>query len=196
MKAAKIVSSNSHVTYIARVFDEKNGTEGGRDDDYAFGRFVSMPSDEDTFIGIICDSRLVNPEYSNFSPLSRQTPALADLSRRLVDEQKALIGILLLGWKDRNDNFLQEIPAKIISFNQTVELMSLAEVVEFHTGSDGQIHLHYLPHLMANSGQLATPLARSIIGQLMSAASGNDRKRLEVLSGSLNWKHTFGEIRF
>jgi hypothetical protein len=42
MKIAKIVSSNSHIAYVARVLDKRDGGEEPHPEEYRFGHFVSM----------------------------------------------------------------------------------------------------------------------------------------------------------
>lgn len=195
MKIAKIVGSNSHIAYIARVIDERDGEVLPGPDDYGFGRFVSMPFDNGSIVGVICDSRLVNPEYMGYSPRTTSMPALSDLKRDLIDEQKALIGILLLG--SVNDGLpVHELPRRVVPAGQFVYAMNADDVAEFHFAGAGTVQLHYFPNLMANAGSLAVPLAKSIIGQLEAKCSEHDRQRLAVMASALTWKHTFGEIRF
>jgi len=195
MKIAKIVSSNSHIAYIARILDERDGHGVPSPDSYGFGRFVSIDANDEKVIGVICDSRLVNPEYSNFSPNVGHTSTLGELKRDLVNEQKALVAILLLGKID-DGAVRQEIPHRVLPAGQFVETLEPADVARFHLGVDGRIQMHYLPDLMANAGPLAIPLVKTVIAQISSHCSDTEKQRLEVMTHSLSWKHTFGENRF
>lgn len=195
MKIAKIVSSNSHIAYIGRVLEARDGDGVPAADDYGFGRFVAMPGDGESVIGVICDSRLVNPEYTNYAPRTASTPALGGLRQEIVDEKKALIGILLLGTATAEGKAVQGIPGRVIPAGQFVFTMEQAEIDSFHCGPDGSVQLHYFPNLLANAGSLAMPLARTMISQITGNCSENDRQRLAVMANALQWKQTFGELR-
>jgi len=194
MKIAKIVSSNSHIAYIGRVLEPRDGDEVPGPDDYGFGRFVVMPGDGSSIVGVICDSRLVNPEYMNYSPRTTSMPALGALKQDLVDEKKALVGILLLG--TMNDGVaLQQIPERVVPAGQFVFTMTQDEIDKFHSGNNGSLQLHYFPNLLANAGSLGVPLARTMITQITANRTDSDRQRLEVMASALQWKQTFGELR-
>ncbi len=194
-KIAKIVSSNSHIAYIARVLEARDGEGVPAADDYGFGRFVAMPTDGETVVGIICDSRLVNPEYMNYNPRTPSMPALGELRRDLVDEKKSLVGILLLGTMDAAGKPVQEIPKRVVPAGQFVLTMEQKEIAKFHRSSDGSVQLRYFPNLLANAGALAVPLAKTMIEQIDADCSDIDRQRLAVMANALNWKQTFGDLR-
>ena len=194
MKIAKIVSSNSHIAYIARILEERDGEEVPGADDYGFGRFVMMPTDSGSIVGVICDSRLVNPEYMNHSPRLGSMPALGGLQQNLIDEKKALIGILLLGTMT-DGGAVQEIPQRVVPAGQFVFTMVAEEIDRFHCGRDGSVQLHYFPNLLANAGSLAVPLAGTMIEQINGNCSDTDRQRLAVMANALKWKQTFGDLR-
>lgn len=195
MKIAKIVGSNSHIAYIARVLDDRDGGTSPGPDDYGFGRFVSIDLGDETVVGVICDSRLVNPEYSNFAARIGPTSALGELKRDLMDDQKALVAILLLG-RTKDGVPEQQIPHRVVPAGQMVNTMDADAVAAFHKGSDGTLQMHYFPNMMSQSGPLAIPLAKRMIEYLSPQCSDPDRQRLAVMAGSLSWKHTFGDTRF
>ncbi len=195
MKIAKIVSSNSHIAYIARILEERDGEGVPAAEDYGFGRFVEMPVDSESIIGVICDSRLINPEYLNFSPRINANPALGGLRRDMVDEKKALVGILLLGTILNSGKAEQRIPDRVVPAGQVVESMTIDQISRFHCGIDGSLQLHYFPDLLANTGSLAVPLARRMIEQIYGNCNDTDRQRLAVMANALQWKQTFGDLR-
>lgn len=194
MKIAKIVSSNSHIAYIARILEERDGEAVPGAEDFGFGRFVTMPVDSDAIVGVICDSRLVNPEYMNYSPRISSMPALGGLQQNLVDEKKALIGILLLGTMSDGEA-VQQIPQRVVPAGQFVFTMEAKEIDRFHCGRDGSLQLHYFPNLLAHAGSLGVPLARTMIEQIEGICSDADRQRLAVMANALQWKQTFGDLR-
>ncbi len=195
MKIAKVVSSNSHIAYVGRVLEARDGEGVPSADDYGFGRFVAMPNDGESVIGVICDSRLVNPEYMNFTPRTPSTPALGGLRQDISDEKKALIGILLLGTLAADGKPVQSIPERVVPAGQFVFMMEQKDIDDFHCGADGSVQLHYFPNLLANAGSLAVPLARTMIGQITVNCSESDRQRLAVMANALQWKQTFGDLR-
>lgn len=195
MKIAKIVGSSSHIAYIARVLDERDGEASPGPDDYGFGRFVSVDLEDETVVGVICDSRLVNPEYSSFSSRLGPTSALGELKRDLMEDQKALVAILLLG-RIKDGVPEQQIPHRVVPAGQMVNTMDADAIASFHKGADGTLQMHYFPNLMSQSGPLAIPLAKTMIEHLTPQCSDSDRQRLAVMSGSLSWKHAFGDTRF
>lgn len=196
MKIAKIVSSNSHISYIARVLEERDGEGVPGPGDYGFGRFVAMPADDDSVVGVICDSRLVNPEYISYSSRTSSMPALGELRRDLVNEKKELIGILLLGTIGPDGRALQQIPERVVPAGQFVFAMGADEIAAFHRGDSGIVQLRYLANLLANAGSLAVPLAGRAIEQVSAGCGDEDRQRLRVMADALKWKQNFGDIRF
>lgn len=194
MKIARIVSSNSHIAYIARVLEERDGEGVPSADDFGFGRFVSLGFDDGMIVGVICDSRLVNPEYAAHNPRMASMPALGDLKRDLVDEKKALVGILLLGTLDGSGVALHEIPRRIVPAGQLVETLPAEQIRAFHHCRD-LVQIRYFPNLMANAGSLAVPLAKAMIEQITPHCSEADRQRLAVITNALLWKQTFDDLR-
>lgn len=195
MKIAKIVSSNSHISYVARVLDERDGGEAPGPDDYSFGRFVSVECNGERVVGVISDSRLVNPEYISPSTRLGQSSALGELRRDLVEDKRTLIAILLLG-SMRDGIAEHSIPKRVLPSGETVWSIDAARMAEFHRNGNGEFHMAYFPSLMSHAGPLSITLAKTIIEQLAPHCSEADRQKLAVMAGSLAWKHAFGETRF
>src|SRR5947208_9894889 len=101
-KVAKIVKSNSHVDYVARVVDELDADAPPSAEDYGFAQFVAVPlKDDEEAVGVIYDTELVNPEYGSFGPRLSSRADLKILSPDFLHEQGVLLGILLLGRRTR-----------------------------------------------------------------------------------------------
>src|SRR5687768_9732977 len=118
MKIAKIVSSNSHIDYVARVLDVRDEGSPPRAADHSFGQFVSVEGEDEKVIGVIYDSRLVNPEYGSFGP--RLAPRAAHVNPDFVQEQGVLLGILLLGVISADGRSVQGVPPRIVPPGQDV----------------------------------------------------------------------------
>ena len=131
MKIAKIVSSNSHIDYVARVLDARDGGVPPRAADHSFGQFVSVAGEDENVIGVIYDSRLVNPEYGSFGP--RLAPRAAHVNPDFVQEQGVLLGILLLGVISSDGRSVQGVPPRIVPPGQDVIKIDADVVKRFHT---------------------------------------------------------------
>ncbi len=198
MKIAKIVKSNSHIDYCGRVIDSLDSSNPPSPEDYGFAQFVSIPFDENDedrkIIGVIYDSILINPEYSNFGPrLSSQTE-LRGFSPDFLNEKGILLGILLLGSFENGENF-HGVPRRVIPAGRDVFKMSEDEIFKFHTDKKGNRQIHYYSQIMVNAGLIASPLLESIVQQLSENASAGDIKRLNVLKNALAWQRTVGGMR-
>ena len=190
MKIAKIVSSNSHIDYIARVIDNAEMSQ----DDHVFGQFVAAEVDTGKLVGVIYDSRVINPEFSIYGPRLDAKPSLGSFRPDHFSEQSVLLGILLLGTLD-GDSGSQGVPKRIVPPGQDVSTLSADEVKRFHTDENGSMCIHYYPQIIAHAGSFAVPLLDVIIDRLSADCSDDDRNKLQVLRKSLAWQGTFGGMR-
>jgi hypothetical protein len=196
MKIAKIVSSNSHIDYAARVIDSLDVAEPPSADDFGFAQFVRLPLDGAAeIIGVIYDSILVNPEYSNFGPRLSPKPELGSFSPDYLNEQGVLIGILLLGSKDDNGKILHGVPRRVVPAGQDVLKIEPPEVKRFHSDAYECLQIHYYSQIVAHAGLFAVPLLEAIIEQLALDCSDSDKQRLGVLKQTLAWQRTLGGMR-
>ena len=79
MKIARIVSSNSHIDYVARVVDSLDASFPPSAEDFGFGQFVKLPfADETEIVGVIYDSMLV--KVTARASLGRRSATTATIS--------------------------------------------------------------------------------------------------------------------
>lgn len=196
MKIAKIVSSNSHIDYVGRVIDSLDAAAPPSDEDYGFAQFVSLPiAGKEEIVGVIYDSVLVNPEYSNFGPRLSPKPELAGFSPDYLNEQGFLIGILLLGSRSPEGKITHGVPRRVVPAGQDVYKIDAPEVKKFHTDENACLQIHYFSQIVAHAGLFAVPLLEAIIRQLSLDCSDDDKNRLGVLRQSLAWQRTMGGMR-
>lgn len=196
MKIAKIISSNSHIDYVGRVIDTLDSAQPPTAEDYGFAQFVSLPIDEnENIIGVIYDSILVNPEYSNYGPRLSPKPDLGNFSPDYLNEQGILIGILLLGSIDKTQKISHGVPRRVVPAGQNVDKIEPSEIKKFHTGADDCLQIHYYSQVIAHAGLFAAPLLEAVIEQLNLDCTDEDRKRLNVLKQALAWQRTVGGMR-
>jgi hypothetical protein len=195
MKIARIVSSNSHLDYVGRVIDELDSNQPPNADAYGFAQFVKIQiADENSIIGIIYDSILINPEYANFGPRLSPKPELSSFSPDYLNEQGVLISILLLG-SIENGKISQGVPKRIVPAGLEVFAMTHEEVVKFHSDNSNGLQLHYYSQIMANAGVSASSLVEAVVEQLSVTATETEKNRLNVLKHSLVWQRTVGGMR-
>ncbi len=201
-RIAKIVESNSHVDYVARVVDELDADEPPAPEDYGFAQFVVVPVAEgEEVVGVVYDSRLANPTYGGFGPRLSSHKELRVLSPDVLNERGVLLGILLLGWRERVGTGegkwvgRQGVPRRVVPVGQDVFRMSDEDVSGFHRGEDGSVRLHYFSQAIAHAGAFAAPLVESVIEQLEPACTPSERQRLCVLKKSRVWQRTLGGMR-
>ena len=196
MKIAKIVSSNSHIDYVGRVIDSLDSAAPPEPEDYGFAQFVRIPLENRTeIVGVVYNSMLVNPDYSNFGPRLSPKPELGNFSPDYLNEQGFLIGILLLGHVDEADKITHGVPRRVIPAGQDIYKIDSKEIRKFHTDTSDCLHIHYYSQVVAHAGLFAVPLLEAIIEQLSLDCSESDKQRLGVLKQTLAWQRTMGGMR-
>ena len=191
MTIARIIASNSHIDYVARA--EENGATSDAGDQ-TFGQFVAMVFPEEKIVGIIYDSRLINPEFAGFGPRLGPRPSLEPFSQNSKGEKGILLGIILLGTVFHGGTIEHSIPGRIIPAGQSVEKMKADDVAAFHSLPGGKAKMHYLSSLMLYAGGLGVPLVKAVIAQLDEHCAEEDRQMFKLLESSLEWKHTFSQV--
>lgn len=201
MRIARIIKSNSHVDYAARVLDALETPMPPAPTDYQFGQFVKVISGNREIIAVIYNSQLLNPEYGNFGPRLSTPPELNSIfSPDYLNEQGVLIGLLLLGAQQRHADGGKDaqrrhgIPREVLPVNAEVETMSEDEVHAFHSSAQGHLELHYYAHVLTHAGLFAFQLLTAIIEQLEQLTNDSERARLAVLRRSLTWQQTMGRM--
>ena len=198
-RIAKIVKSNSHVDYVARVIDELDADAPPAPEEYGFAQFVRLPVAEgEEVVGVVYDTQLANPDYGSFGPRLSSHADLKVLSPDFLHEQGVLLGILLLGWRIRKGQGCvahHGVPRRVVPVGQEVFSLPDEEVFEFHKGAGGAVQLHYFSQALAHAGAFAVPLVEAVIEQLEPACEPAERQRLCVLKKSLVWQRTLGQLR-
>jgi hypothetical protein len=198
MKIAKIVSSNSHFDYIARVIDAIDVAAPPTVDDYGFGDLVWIDTTETSgVVGAIYNSLLMNPDYASYGPRLSSKTELETFSPDFLNEQGALLGIVLIGSMETNTDVIKQgIPTRVVPVGQDVRLLDKDEIRRFHCLPDG-ISLNYYGHVMSGIGSFGIPLIERIIENLsvLAECTEEDQNKLAVLRRSLVWQRTVGQMR-
>lgn len=195
MKIATIVNSNSHTSYLARVVDEMDAVTTPEQASYAFGKAVSIETADGETIGLICDSKLINPEYANFGPRLSIRPELDNFSPDFISEQGVLISIFPIGTIDKNEKVSHSLPKNVLHAGSAVSDVSSEKLAAFHQGKNG-VELHYYAHVMANAGVLAVPLLEAVIEELSVTVADSEKGRLSLLLQNLKWQKAMAAAKF
>lgn len=195
MRIAKIIKSNSHVDYAARVIDALESPAPPPSEAYRFGQFVKVATRNGEAVGVIYNSLLINPEYGNYGPRLSTPPDLnAVFSPDYLNEQGVLVGILLVGWQTAAGR-IHGVPREVLPINADVETMSEDEIRGFHHDRSGTLEIHYYSHILTHAGAFAVQLLTEIVEQLEKLTNDRERARLEVLRRTLTWQQTIGRMK-
>lgn len=199
MRIARIVKSNSHVDYVGRVLDRLEVAQMPAPEQYRFGQFVLIPAEEargaaawSGAVGIIYNSQLVNPDYNRLGPRLSPPPERNPVfTPDILNEQGILIGILLVGWFDRDARAQQGIPRTVIPVNSEVLAMDDDMVRLFHVDRDGRLALHYYPHVVTHARQFAQQLMLAVLDQLERLLGDRYGSEIRLLRRQINWQLVF-----
>jgi hypothetical protein len=195
MEIAKIVNSRSHIEYSARVLDTLEVEQPPRPSDYAFGNFVVIENEGRRVVGVISNSQLINPEYSNFGPrLSTPPESNRIFSPDYLHDQGVLIDLLMLGLIENNYG-VHNTPDIVLPVHAPVGLLDRAGIDAFHRDESGKLRLGYYSLLVSRGGAMAGALMISIIDRLQAEAGPADRARLALIRRNLAWQQTLGTLR-
>jgi len=189
VKIGTIVASNSHISYLCRVFGRLESQSPPEPDDFAFGTFVSIRPVEngaERLIGVVRDTVLVNPEYGQIGPRLSSDRDLEVFSPDYLDEKGTLVEVLVLGWRD-GDRTIHRVPPLAAQVGNPVETVPRDEIVAFHRDSAGRFFMGYLPQLVARPDPVVAGLLLGILDRLEPDFRADDRV-IDVLRRNLAWK--------
>lgn len=188
MVIGTIVKSNSHISYLCRVFGKLEAETVPSPEEYAFGTFVTLAPVEGTgvrLVGVVRDTLLVNPEYGSLGPRLSSERDLAVFSPDYLNEKGVVVDILIVGWEDGQPH--HTVPAIAAQVGTRVETMPAPEVVEFHRDRLGRFLIGYLPQLLMRNDPMIAALLLAVLERLEPDFPGQQRV-LAVLKNNLAWK--------
>lgn len=189
MVIGTIVKSNSHISYLCRVYGKLETGSVPGPEQYAFGTFVTFaPTGEDgvQLIGVVRDTLLLNPDYGNLGPRLSSSEDLAVFSPDYLNETGVLVDILVLGWVE-NGSGRHTVPALAAQVGTRVETMEDPEVIAFHRDPRGRFLMGYYPQLLVKNDPMVASLLLAILERLEPAFPEQVRV-IGVLKNNLAWK--------
>ena len=197
-----IANSNSHIDYVCQLFGHLEREQRPPPDAYAFGSFVaiSLPlfpatspdggqspaADASCLIGVVYNSMLVNPNFTNLGPRLTSHTEQAVFSPDLIDETAMLVGLLALGWQDKAGT-KQGTPRLSAEVGANVRCLTEEEVRQFHRDENGRLTLRYAATLLAHNNPLVPALLLQIIDHL-DALFPDEKAILQVMRNNVAWK--------
>ena len=192
-----IVNSNSHIDYVCRLASPFEREQPTAPDAYAFGAFVAIDlpqqpaaapvaADPPCLIGVIYNTLLVNPNFTNLGPRLTSHAEQSVFSPDLIDETAMLVGILALGWQD-DAGPQQGTPRLAAEVNASVRHLTDEEVRRFHCDPRGNLTLRYAAALLALNNPLVPALLLEIIDRL-GGLFPHEQAILQVMRDNVAWK--------
>lgn len=189
MVIGAIVKSNSHISYMCRIYGKLETDVTPNPSRYAFGTFVTIEPVEGVatrLVGIVCDTVLLNPEYGNLGPRLSNSDELAVFSPDYVNECGVLVDITVLGWLDAGRGG-HGIPALAAQIGARVETMENEAVHDFHRDGGDRFLMGYLPQLLMQNDPMVANLLLAVLDRL-EPAFPDQRRIIGVLKNNLAWK--------
>jgi hypothetical protein len=184
-----IVKSNSHISYLCRVYGKLETEEVPGPDQYAFGTFVTLRPDDASpvrLVGVVRDTLLLNPDYGSLGPRLSSARDLEVLSPDYLNETGVLVDILVLVSVETG-TARHVVPALAAGIGTSAETLDQQGVVDFHRDPRGRFLIGYYPQLLARPDPVVASLLLSILERLEPSFPGQGRV-ISVLKNNLAWK--------
>jgi len=194
-----VVESRSQMDYLVEVYRERDRERPPEKADYAFGQPVysstTVQGEEYALIGVVYDSRLVDPEQG------RDGPRLSNPDQEMfvpgyVDEKQTLLGVAFLGaarLKNREsgpgsdfETVDQELPRWTLDVDDQVQKLSTAGFRAFHF-PDGNLALEYYDRLVATADTFGAEVTLAILDRLRREAD-TQASVLDVIEQKVRWE--------
>jgi hypothetical protein len=197
VRIGSIVSSNSHVDYIAEVYRERDCSRPPELHEREFGQLVFIrkvvDGTEYAIVGVIYDTQLVDPEQGRTGPRLAQDDQ-AQFTPGYIEERTTLIGIALLGitvvTEDRTiADPSHEMPRWTLEVDDTVYHCPEQFTGTFHR-VDGRVQLGYVDRLVDIAGDLGAEVVVTLIGRVRATLPDDDpdHRVLDVVEQNVTWQ--------
>ncbi len=192
----KIVKSNAHIDYICQIYNPGETDLMPEPTDYTFGTFVSIELEAAVsgnerevgrLIGVIYNTLLLNPDFGNLGPRLSSRQELEAFTPDYLAETATLVGIIALGWYDRDKRYRQGVPALAATVNTFVRRLDESELLAFHCDEQMRPCLRYAPLLLNQKDPLALQLLINIVDRL-AGLFPDQCGQLNVMRNNLAWK--------
>lgn len=188
MKIGKIIKSDSHFNYKCRIFSNNETENNLTGDDFYFGQFVkSYISEKKQAIGIIYNSQLFNPDYSNFGQKAGSIEQNIVTIPDYIDETSIFLDLMMIGWNE-DDEYHQDITPWVLPLNSEVYQMETDEIIKFHYNNNNNLNINYINSLLTHTGIFAPQLLMNIFNFLENNIDKKEKVKLELLKQHILWQ--------
>lgn len=192
-----VAESRSHMDYVVEVYCDHEREHPPEKQDYEFGQMVyattTIHEDEHCLVGVVYDSRLVDPEQG------RAGPRLSNPDQELfvpgyVDEKRTLLGVAFLGYAAlepaaNGSNFTdvtQEMPPWTLDIDDSIHKLPREGFEQFHY-PDGSLHVQYYDRLISTAEQFGAEVTLALLDCLRNNTSA-DEELLNVIEQKVRWE--------
>ncbi|AFZ73777.1 hypothetical protein SAMN05443661_15314 [Natronobacterium gregoryi] len=197
VRIGSIVSSNSHLDYVAEVYKDRDCDRPPELHEREFGQpvFIKKTVDgtEHVIVGVIYDTQLVDPDQGRTGPRLAQDDQ-AQFTPGYIEERTTLVGIALLGTAVITDDRTiadpsHQMPRWTLEVDDTVYHCPDQFTEAFHR-VDGQIQLAYLDRLVDIAGDLGAEVIVTLIDRLRGVLPEDDSNQrvLDVVEQNVQWQ--------
>lgn len=128
MKIAKVIASRSHIEYEAKVISSRKADANLLPSDYGLASFVSMNLANAKVIAVVCNSRVINPDYTISPQQPSQAIQRAVITSEYSNSRLIILNLLVVGYVKDSQNRHQP-PSEIIPADTDVYLLSTQEML-------------------------------------------------------------------
>jgi hypothetical protein len=197
VRVGSVVSSNSHVDYVAEVYKERDCNRPPTLSEREFGQLVFInkviDGTEYAIVGVIYDTQLVDPDQGRTGPRLAQDDQ-AQFTPGYIEERTTLIGIALLGTavvtEDRTvAEPTHRMPRWTLEVDDTVYHCPEQFAETFHR-VDGQVQLGYVDRLVSIAGDLGAEVVVALIDRVQATLPDDDpaQRTLDVVKQNVEWQ--------
>jgi len=197
VRIGSIVSSNSHLDYIAEVYKDRDCDRPPKLHEREFGQpvFIKKVVDgtEHAIVGVIYDTQLVDPDQGRTGPRLAQDDQ-AQFTPGYIEERTTLAGIALLGTAAVTDDRTltepsHQMPRWTLEVDDTVHHCPDPLVESFHR-ADGTVQLAYMDRLVDIAGDLGSEVIVALIDRLRRMIPEDDpnQRVLDVVEQNVQWQ--------
>ena len=197
VRIGSIVSSNSHLDYIAEVYKDRDCDRPPKLHEREFGQpvFIKKVVDgtEHAIVGVIYDTQLVDPDQGRTGPRLAQDDQ-AQFTPGYIEERTTLAGIALLGTAVVTDDRMltdpsHQMPRWTLEVDDTVYHCPDPLVESFHRVG-GKVQLAYMDRLVDIAGDLGSEVVVTLIDRLRGILPEDDpsQRVLDVVEQNVQWQ--------
>ncbi len=192
-----VAESHSQMDYVVEVYRERERERPPEKQDYKFGQPVytttTIHGTEYALIGVVYDSRLVDPDQG------RASPRLSNPDQELfvpgyVDEKRTLLGVAFLGYAtleqaSEGSNFAdisQGMPPWTLEIDDSIRKLPREGFEQFHF-PDGDLRVQYYDRLISTADRFGAEVILALLDRLRDGTSA-DEELLNVIEQKVRWE--------